>query len=35
VIKVQAGRLDRDYMHQWAAELSVADLLQRALKEAG
>ncbi len=33
VLKVQAGRLDMDYLHKWAAELNVADLLQRALKE--
>ena len=33
VLKVQAGRLDVDYLHKWAAELNVADLLQRALKE--
>lgn len=33
VLKVQAGRLNMDYLHHWAAELNVADLLQRALKE--
>ena len=33
VLKVQAGRLDLDYLQKWAAELNVADLLQRALKE--
>jgi hypothetical protein len=33
VLKVQAGRLDLNYLNQWAAELKVADLLQRALKE--
>lgn len=33
VLKVQAGRLDMNYLHKWAAELNVADLLQRALKE--
>jgi len=33
VLKVQAGRLDSDYLQKWAAELNVADLLQRALKE--
>ena len=33
VLKVQAGRLDLDYLRQWAAELKVADLLQRTLKE--
>lgn len=33
VLKVQAGRLDLDYLEKWAVELGVADLLQRALKE--
>jgi hypothetical protein len=33
VLKVQAGRLDLDYLRQWAAELNVADLLERALIE--
>ncbi len=33
VLKVQAGRLDMNYLRKWAAELNVADLLQRALKE--
>jgi hypothetical protein len=33
VLKVQAGRLDLDYLRKWAAELHVSDLLQRALKE--
>ena len=33
VLKVQANRLDLDYLRQWAVELKVADLLQRALKE--
>lgn len=33
VLKVQAGRLDLDYLRQWAAELNITDLLQRALKE--
>jgi hypothetical protein len=31
--KVQAGRLDLHYLEQWAAELQVSDLLERALKE--
>lgn len=35
VLKVQAGRLDLDYLQEWAVELGVADLLQRALKESG
>jgi hypothetical protein len=33
VLKVQAGRLDLEYLHHWAAVLTVADLLQRALEE--
>jgi hypothetical protein len=33
VLKVQAGRLDLDYLHKWAVELGVADLLQQALEE--
>jgi hypothetical protein len=35
VLKVQRGRLDRDYLHKWAHELDVADLLEEALHEAG
>jgi hypothetical protein len=30
---VQAGRLDLNYLSQWAVELKVFDLLQRAWKE--
>jgi hypothetical protein len=33
VLKVQAGRLDLDYLQKWAVELGVADLLQRALRD--
>lgn len=35
VLKIQAGALDRAYMVHWADKLGVADLLQRALNEAG
>ena len=35
VLKVQADRLDRDYLEHWAGELSVTDLLSRALDDAG
>lgn len=35
VLKVQAGALDRAYLARWAGELGVADLLGRALNEAG
>jgi hypothetical protein len=33
VLKVQAGQLDKDYLSQWASELNIADLLDKALKE--
>lgn len=35
VLKVQAGALDRNYLKQWADELGVADLLRRAMDDAG
>jgi hypothetical protein len=35
VIKVQADRLDVEYLRQGAAELAVADLLEKVLTEAG
>jgi hypothetical protein len=35
VLKVQAERLDRAYMERWAADIGVAELLARALEEAG
>jgi len=34
MIKMQGKDLDLDYMQQWAQELEVSDLLQRALREA-
>lgn len=34
VLQVQGERLDRDYMRRMATELGVADLLERAFKEA-
>ena len=34
VMKVQADRLDLAYLRQWAAQLNVSDLLERALTEA-
>ena len=34
VLKTRAGELDLDYLRQWAKELNVSDLLERALKEA-
>lgn len=33
VLKTRAGELDLGYLQKWAAELNVADLLGRALKE--
>jgi hypothetical protein len=35
VLKVQSDRLDLDYMRLWAARLGLADLLEKALAEAG
>ena len=35
VLKVQADRLDLAYLRRWAAQLNVADLLERAVQEAG
>ena len=34
VIKTQQGRLDLGYLRQWAAALRIADLVERALKDA-
>jgi hypothetical protein len=34
VLRVQGNRLDMDYLHQWANELVVSDLLLKALREA-
>lgn len=33
VVKTQQARLDLDYLRQWAQDLGVADLLERALEE--
>lgn len=35
VVRVQATRLDRDYMREWAAKIGVDDLLVRLLAAAG
>jgi hypothetical protein len=32
VLKTRAGELDLAYLHQWAGELQVSDLLARALE---
>ena len=34
VLKTRAGELDMDYLHKWAKELGVPDLLERALRDA-
>ena len=34
VLKTQSGRLDLDYLGQWATALGIADLVMRALKDA-
>lgn len=34
VLKLQAGRLDADYLRRWAAEERITDLFDRALQEA-
>lgn len=34
VLRVQQEKLDRAYLHTWAAQLNVTDLLERALREA-
>jgi hypothetical protein len=34
VMKIQSNHLDWDYLRRWAAELEVADLLDRARREA-
>ena len=33
VLRIQAERLDRQYLDKWAAELGVADLLAKAWQE--
>jgi len=35
ILKIQDNRLDLAYLKQWAAELGIADLLQKALHQAG
>jgi len=35
VLKVQKDLLDMDYLRQWASELKLADLLEKALHDAG
>jgi hypothetical protein len=34
-LQVQAQTLDQNYLHQWAAELGLAELLAQATREAG
>ncbi len=33
ILKIRQGELDLDYLHKWANQLKVDDLLERALKE--
>jgi len=35
VLKVQGNQLDMNYLNQWAKELSVSELLEKAIDEAG
>jgi hypothetical protein len=35
LIKVQAERLDREYLTRWADTMGLTDLLRRAIAEAG
>jgi len=35
ILKTQSGQVDLDYLRKWAGELGVADLLERARREAG
>jgi hypothetical protein len=35
IFKLQQGRMDGGYLKKWAADLEVADLLERGLREAG
>jgi hypothetical protein len=35
MLRQQAGRLDLVYLRKWAGELGLADLLERACREAG
>jgi len=35
VLKANSGMIDLDYLNNWAGDLKVADLLEKAMKEAG
>jgi hypothetical protein len=35
MLKVQGAALDRAYLDEWARELGLADLLRKAIEEAG
>lgn len=35
ILKVQAGKLDFNYLERWAAKLGISDLLEKALDDAG
>jgi hypothetical protein len=35
ILKTRAGNLDLEYLKKWATDLNIADLLERAVKQAG
>ena len=35
ILKTQSGQVDFGYLRKWAGELGLADLLERACREAG
>jgi len=35
ILRLQKDRLDLDYLKKWSAEMSLADLVSRAITEAG
>jgi hypothetical protein len=35
IMQVQGDLLDRNYLHHWASELKISDLLEKAFRDAG